>query len=308
MAVFATVVATGAPSWSQISPPLKPSPPAGANPLATPTPPPTVPGYVMTVEVTATAPDLKTAPTAPADAQALAEKLRNPANLKSRLWLTLDMSRQEILSPDFILPEGTLIIHKAGERSYFILDPKAKTYVAMDADALINALEGGVGIVNRQYEAKVEHTAEKKTVAGLQCRQSKIYVSYVSSIPVENDKVLVQQKNLVDVCHTSQLVSSAAMDHFFFKYQRDTTGAVQRAIGADIGFPLEVNTVVTQGATNNPKAKAARPGSLKMVVTEVKQDKALDVALFRIPPAGYRKLDRAPYFAPGAQAAPPSGP
>jgi hypothetical protein len=178
----------------------------------------------------------------------------------------------------------------------------------MDADALMDALEGGVGIVNRQYEAKVEHTADKKTVAGLSCRQSKVLVTYVSQIPVENDTVLVQQKNAVDVCHTSQLVSGAAMDHFFFKYQRDKTGAVQRAIAADIGFPLEVSTVVTQGASSGPKAKVARPGSLKMVVTEVRQDKALDTALFRIPPAGYRKIDRAPYFAPGAQAAPPSGP
>jgi hypothetical protein len=131
-------------------------------------------------------------------------------------------------------------------------------------------------------------------------------VSYVSQIPVDNDKVLVQQKNALDVWHTSSLVSSAAMDHFFFKYQRDQTGVVQRELAREVGFPMEVNIVVTQGASTNPKAQAPKPGSVQMVVTTVKQDKELDIELFRIPPVGYRRLDRAPYFAPGAQANPGS--
>jgi hypothetical protein len=259
------------------------------------------------VEVKATVPDIRPASKAPADAQALTDRLRTPASLISRVYLTADMSRQEILSNDFILPAGTAVVHKAGERLYAILDPKAKTYVTMDADALMAALEGGAGVVNRQYEVKVEHTAEKKTVAGLTCRQSKVTVSYVSAIPVENDQVLVQQKNAIDVCHTPALASAAAMDHFFFKYQRDLTGSVRKALMADVGFPLEVNTVVTQGASSGARAQAAKPGSLHMVVTEVKQEKALDVALFRIPPAGYKRLDRAPYFAPGAQVSPAPG-
>ena len=306
LALLATLAAAGT-AWpqSRISPPIKPSPSPGRAPLSSPTPPPVVAGYVLKVDVKATVPDLKPAGTAPADAKALTEKLKTPSSLSSKLYLTPEVSRQELLSTDFILPAGTVIVHKAGERAYYILDPKAKTYVAMDADALLTALEGGAGIVNRQYDVKIEHTAEKKTIAGVSCRQSKVIVSYVSQIPVENDKVLVQQKNAIDVCHTSTLVSSAAMDHFFFKYQRDQTGVVQRELAREVGFPLEVNIVVTQGASTNPKAQAPKPGSVQMVVTEARQDKEMDIELFRIPPAGYRRLDRVPYFAPGAQTGPP---
>ena len=302
LALLAALTA-GATSWSQISPPLQPNqggktgtpPPSAA-------PPATIAGYVVTMDVKAVMPGLRPSPAAPADAKALTEKLKTPSTLQSRLWLTQDFSRQEILSTDFVLPAGTVVLHKAGERSYFILYPKDKTYVMMDGDALLDALEGGAGVVNRQYEVKVEHTGEKKTIAGLQCRQSNVIVTYVSSIPVENDRVLVQQKNVLDVWHTSSLVSSAATDHFFFKYQRDKTGAVQRILAAEVGFPMEVNLTVTQGT--GKKGQAPQPGSVKTLVSEVKQDKELDASLFRIPPAGYRRLERAPYFAAGAQASP----
>ena len=152
---------------------------------------------------------------------------------------------------------------------YVIADPREHTYVVMDSETLLNALEGGAGIVNTQYEAKVQHTDERKAIAGIPCRKSIVTVTYVSSIPLENDHVLVQQKNDIEVWHTSALVSSAATDHFFFKFQRDRTGLVQKAVSAEIGFPMEVDLVVTQGSGR--KAPAPAPGSLHMVVTDVKR-------------------------------------
>jgi hypothetical protein len=168
----------------------------------------------------------------------------------------------------------------------------------MDAEALLDVLEGGAGVVNSQYEAKVQHTDERKVIAGVPCRKSIVTVSYISSIPLENDHVAVQQRNDIEVWHTSTLVSSAATDHFFFKFQRDRTGQVQKAISSEIGFPMEVNVVVTQGSGR--KSGQMAPGSLHMVVTEVRKDSRLDSELFRIPPAGYRRVDKSPYFTAGA--------
>jgi hypothetical protein len=37
-----------------------------------------------------------------------------------------------------------------------------------------------------------------------------------------------------------------------------------------------------------------------MVVTEVRKDSRLDSEMFRIPPAGYRRIDKSPYFTAGA--------
>src|SRR5688500_9412695 len=142
---------------------------------------------------------------------------KNISSLESRVHLSHDLSRLEILSPDFVLPTGTIVMHKAGEKAYLIADPKAKTYHVMDSAGLLSALEGGAGIVNSAYDAKVTHTDEKKQIAGLNTRKSIVTVSYASTIPLENDRVLVQQKNDIEIWHTSALVSSAAMDHFFFK-------------------------------------------------------------------------------------------
>jgi hypothetical protein len=250
------------------------------------------------MEIKALAPAMKAPPKASGEAQALMEKLRQQSQLTSKVFLAQDLSRQEIVSTDFVLPAGTLVMHKAGDRWYVIADPKEKTYLVMDAEELLNALEGGAGIVNSQYDAKVAHTAERKLIAGLPCRKSVVTVTYVSSIPFENDRVLVQQKNDIEVWHTSQLVSSAAMDHFFFKFQRDKTGTVQKVLGREVGFPMEVKLVVTQGT--GKKGAEVQPGSLHFVVTDVKIERKLESEMFRIPPAGYRRIEKNPYFKTGA--------
>jgi hypothetical protein len=276
---------------------MQASPQATARPLAQATKPQPVQAYSLAVEIEATAPSLKTPAKAAPEAEAVVGKLKTATKLQSRFLLTVDTSRQEILSADFALPAGTLVYHKAGDKPYVIADPKTKTYSVLDSATLLNALEGGAGIENSQYEVKVQHSSEKKTIAGYECRKSVVTVTYVSSIPLENDRVLVQQKSDVVVWHTSQLVSSAAMDHLFFKFQRDKTGAVQKALATELGFPMEVSFTVTQGS--GPKAATPQPGSFHMVVTEVKGEK-LDPATFAMPPAGYQKTDRNPFAAPPA--------
>lgn len=270
--------------------------------IAQSTPPPTVPGYVLTVETRAVAPGVKSPEPAAPEARALMEKLRGPASLTSRIFLGQDLSRQEVVSTDFVLPAGSVVLHKAGDKFYVIADPQAKTYLVMDSEQLLNALEGGAGIVNSQYEAKVQHTDEKKLVAGALCRKSIVTVTYVSSIPFENDRMLVQQKNEIEVWHTPEIVSPAALDHFFFKFQRDRTGAVQKLLASELGFPMEVRLVATQGTG---RKGAAAGGSLRVEVTEVRKERALDSELFRIPPAGYRRVEKSPYFKDGAAASTP---
>lgn len=280
---------------------------ASASPHASaaPSAPPTIEGYVATVEIKATAPEMKAPAGAAPEAQAVVGSIRSSSSLVSKVYLAQDLSRQEIVSTDFVLPAGTIVMHKAGDRYYVIADPKAKTYAVMDSDALLNAFEGGAGILNSQYEATVEHTDEKKTMAGFPARKSILTVKYVSSIPLENDRILVQQKNDVEIWHTSALASAAAMEHFFFKYQRDKTGAVRKAVATEIGFPLDVKVVVTQGS--GKKGTTPQPGSLDLTVTEIRKDPKLDSELFRIPPANYRRIDRLPFFAPGMQAKPSGG-
>jgi hypothetical protein len=165
----------------------------------------------------------------------------------------------------------------------------------MDSATLLNALAGGAGIEDSAYQVKVEHVAEKKTIAGMECRKSIVTLTYVSSIPLENDRVLVQEKNDIVVWHTSALVSSAAMDHLFFKFQRDKTGAVQKALASELGFPMEVTLTVTS-IGKGPKGAAVQPGSFHMLVTEAKSEK-MDPAVFTLPPIGYKKVDRNPFVA-----------
>ena len=264
-------------------------------------PPPEVPGYIVTVQIEAIARELKpTGVTAP-EAQVMLGTLKAPTSVTSTFYLAQDLSRQEILSTDFVLPAGTVLLHRAGDKAYVVADPPTKTYAVMDAEPLLAALEGGAGIENSAYTAKVLHTDERKMIAGLEARKSLVTVSYVTSMPLENDKILVQQKNDIEIWHTSGLASPAAMDHFFFKFQRDKTGEVRRAVAQEIGFPLEVKLVITQAGTG-PKAGTIQPGSLHATVTELKKEAKLSSALFRIPPAGYRRVDRLPFF--GAPAAP----
>lgn len=255
-------------------------------------PPKPVQAYSVTMEIEATAPQMKASAQAAPEAQAVMGMLKGVTKLTSRFLLTLDTSRQEILSTDFPLPAGSLIFHKAGEQLYAIADPRTKTYAVMNSAKLLNALEGGAGIENNQYQVKVQHTPEKKTIAGFACRKSVATVTYVSSIPLENDRVLVQQKNDIVIWHTSQLVSTAGMDHLFFKFQRDKTGECRRVLAAEIGFPLEVSFTVTGPAG----ARAATPqaGSFHMLVTEAKTVK-VDPDTFHIPPVGYTKVDRNPF-------------
>ena len=281
-----------------------PAPTASPRPgLTVPEIPADVPGYIATVTIQAIARDLRpTGATAP-EAQAVLGKLKAPTSLVSRMYLAQDLSRQEIVSTDFVLPAGTVILHRAGDKAYVVADPSTKTYAVMDAEALLSALEGGAGIVDSQYTAKVLHTDEKRVIAGLNARKSIVTVNYVTSMPLENDRILVQQKNDIEVWHTSGLSSAAAMDHFFFKFQRDKTGEVKKAMAQEIGFPLDVKMVVTQDG-KGPKAGTAQPGSVHATVTELKKDAKLDAALLRIPPAGYRRVDRLPFFGaprPGAR-------
>jgi hypothetical protein len=259
--------------------------------------PRTIQAYVLKLEIKALAPELKTPDKAPGEAEALMSRLRQQSQLTSRVLLSQDLSRQEIVSTDFILPAGTLVMHKAGDKYYAIADPKTQTFLAMDSEGLLTALEGGAGIANSKYEAKVQHTAERKTIAGYVCRKSIVKVTYVSSVPLENSSVLVQQQNDIEVWHTPDLVSAAAMEHFFFKFQRDKTGTVQKVLATELGFPMEVNFVVTQGA-GTKKGPAVQPGSFHVAVSDVKVEK-VDAELFTIPPAGYKRIDKSPYFRDG---------
>lgn len=273
--------------------------PPSTLPKPSPTPPPPVliEGYLATVEIKASAPSLKSPQDAAPEAQALIGRLKDKATLTTRIYMARDISRQEIVSTDFLLPAGTIILHKAGDRYYAIADPKAKSYLVMDAEQLLSALEGGAGILNSKYDARVttsQDEKDKKTIAGMSCRKSILTVTYVSSIPYENERVLVQQKNAIEIWHTSGLVSSAVMDHFFFKFQRDKTGTVQRAVSESIGFPMEMHMTVTQGT--GQKQGSADPGAIDMLVTEVKKEPKLDAALFAIPPVGFTRTDKAPWF------------
>jgi hypothetical protein len=286
------LIACAVPATAQIATPR----PSGL--LPSPKAPATVEGYVVTVDIKALAPEIKASKKSAPEAQALVADVKGLSHLVSRFSLSKDFSHQEVLSTDFLLPQGTRILHKAGDRFYVIADPKQKTYVVMDSWELLTALEGGIGIVNSGYDAKVAHTQEWKDVAGLRCRKSILTVAYASSIPFENERVMVQQKNDIEVWHSGDVVSSVAMDHLFFKFQQDKVGTVRRVIEQDLGFPAEVRFVVTQATA---KTGAPQAGSFHSVVTEFRKEPKLEGALFQIPPEGYRKLERNPYFAAGVK-------
>jgi len=254
---------------------------------------PTTDGYLVTLEVRALATGLKP-PKGAVEAQALASSLQADSPFVGRFQLAHDISRMEVVSTDFVLPAGTLVLHKAGDKFYVIADPKTKTYVAMDSEGLLNALEGGAGVVNTQYTAKVTHTAERKSIAGVACKKSIVTVTYASAIPFENDRILVQRKNDIEVWHTPELVSAAAMDHFFFRFQQDKTGTCRKVITEEIGFPMEVNLVVTNEG-DGKNAGAVQPGSLHATVADVKAAKKIPAEIFQIPPVGYTRVQKNPF-------------
>jgi hypothetical protein len=271
----------------------KPPPPGGLGG------PSNVRGHVLTVEFEVLAPDLEAPRSDAAEFEALMQRLKAEAKVSSRFYFSGAISRQEILSTDFILPEGTLVLHEAGKRYYAIADPKAKTFVPMDSESLLNALEGGAGIETSQYDVTVRHTTDKKDIAGFPCRKSVVTVAYVSSIPFENERVFVQGKNDIEVWHTPDIPSSAALDHLFFKFQRDKTQTVEKELRAEVGFPMDMKLVVTQGA-GTKKGPTLQPGSFRMRVTEAREDKALDPELFKIPPKGFKRVDKSPFATPGS--------
>jgi hypothetical protein len=272
-----------------------PEPTAVPTVAFTQTPPPTTEGYVGTLVIDGSVPSVTGRPPSLPEAQALIGRLKDNGQLKTRIYLTRSLSRQEVLSTDFALPVGTVLLHDAGAKFYVIANPKDKTYIVMDASALLGALEGGVGIANSEYEASIQHTGAKKQIAGFACRKSVLQVKYASAIPFENDKIYVQQANDIEVWHTFDLVSSALVDHFFFKFERDKTRTVQKLVATDIGFPMEMTMAVA--TTDKGHTASGAMGSLHMVITELRKEKALDSELFRIPPAGYKRLERNPYFA-----------
>ena len=266
--------------------------------LAQPAKPVYAEGYVITADIEALAPAMKAVGKPSPEAQAMVGALHDVTKLSSRFTLVKDISRQEIVSSDFILPAGTQVFHKSGDRFYVIADPKQKSYVVMDAADLLTALEGGSGVVNTQYQAKVEHTDERRDIAGYPCKKSILTVTYASAIPFENDRILVQQQNQIEIWHTAHMISGAAMDHLFFRFQQDKTGTVRKVVGEEIGFPMEVRFVITQQGAK--KADVVQPGSFHYLVTGVKLDPKLNVADFTIPPADSRKLEKNPYFAAAA--------
>ena len=284
-AVLATV-----PLWAQAPPTTAPATPAKKIPAGLGGGPSVVNAYLVTAEIEFQGGESEAPPSASPEAAALMKRLQGPTRLVSRYHLSGDISRQEILSEDFVLPKGTIVMHKAGDRYYAVIDPKQQTFLPLDAETVLNALEGGAGVENSQYEIKVQHQPGTKMIAGLECRHSIVNVAYVSSIPFENERVFVQQKNDIEVWHTTTIPSASALEHLFFKFQRDKTGEVRRALTAEIAFPMEVTLVATQG-----KRDVKAPGSFRMVVTEALKQ-TLETSFFVIPPAGYRRIDRNPYF------------
>jgi hypothetical protein len=289
----AAAAVAAAAGYAQV-PASSPKPPVGMAGGTLVTPPETA-GYVATFSFEASAPTLKPPATAAAEAKAVLGTLKAPKKVAARAYLTQDLSRLEILSDGFVLPAGAVVLHRAGDKAYVLADPQSKTYAIMDAEPLLDALEGGAGILHTQYSATVQHTDERKTIAGVPARKSLVTVAYVASIPLESSRILVQEKNDVEIWHSSGFSSAAALDHFFFKFQRDRTGEVRRAMAQDIGFPMEVTMVVTPSATAK-KANTMQSGSLHAVVTDLKKEAKLDSAIFRIPPADYRRVDRLPWF------------
>jgi hypothetical protein len=261
-----------------------------------------VAGYVGVLDIEASLPALAADGAAPPEAQSILGRLKDKAQLKTKIYLSREILRQEVLSTDSVLPAGTVILHEAGARFYVVADPKEKTFIVTEADALLNALEGGLGIVNTEYQATIKHTLEKKPCGAFNCRKSVVTVKYASAIPFENDKIYVQQANDVEVWHTPDLVSSALLDQFFFKFDRDRTQTVQKLVKTELAFPMEMTLTIQPPPTAK---KATTPGgTVRMVVSELRADKKLEAELFRLPPAGYKRLDRNPYFKGAVAAAP----
>jgi hypothetical protein len=251
-----------------------------------PTPPPTVAGVVTTFTIGATAPVEKVKS---AEARAL---VGQKAPVELRAMFAQDLTRLEVVSRDFVLPAGTVLLHKAGDRYYVIADPRSKTYVVMDAGVLMEALEGAAGVANSNYGGKVLHTDEKKMIAGLPARRSVLNVRYASSIPFENDRILVQRVAAVEVWHTPELPAGAALEHLFLKFREDGTGAIRKELTREVGFPLEIDFAVrNEGA----KGDAVQPGSFHLEVKQVAQEKKLNSSLFTLPPPGYAEVKKNPF-------------
>jgi hypothetical protein len=282
------------------------------------TAPKKVPGYIVTADVEALLPGPETANLPAGDTKALLASLATGKKVTLRAALAERLSRMEIASDGFLLPAGTILQHQAGSRPYTISDPQAKTFIVMDSGVLLNAIEGTAGIGPSPYDATVVHTGEEAraesiervpsalravVAAGYPCRKSIVTVSYAVAMEFEGKQIHVQRKTELTIWHTSKLVSTAAIDHLFMKFQNDKTGKVRRVLEQEIGFPMMVDVIVRsrQGA----KQDSVQPGSFRMVVTGVKVEKELDPLHFQIPLPGFRQVSRNPYFGAAQKAVAP---
>lgn len=249
------------------------------------------PVHVMTVEVRFDPPAAVAAALTP---EMLA--LRDRPHLVSRVHVSGEFSRQEVVSTDFMLPAGTFVLHRAGTNAYVVGDPATRTFIETDANGLLEAIEGGAGIRPEGYAAQVAHSQETKTIAGKACRKSTVTVTYQTPIPFESGRVMMPHTNEIEVWHTTEIASPSALEPFFLKFRRAEAQSVERVLTKELGFPLEVRLTAIHGRG----AKRTPSGTIRMLVTELKTEANADPDLFRMPPRGYTKSDKPLPLKPGA--------
>jgi hypothetical protein len=228
------------------------------------------------------------------ETKALVDNMRSRPQLSSRVVVFGNVSRQEILSGTFVLPRGAAVLHKVGETTYTVTMPEpAKTYAVLDANTMLQAIEGGLGVDAKGFDVKIEHTAETKLVGGLKCKLSRVQVTWTSMVPFEHDRLPVPQQHDVEVWHTTELPAASAIEHIFLVYRRDATGNVIRRLAAELGFPMDVTLRTTQG--KGAKARTA-PGALRLIVRDVDRDPRPDFTKLELPPPGHTKTESVPFL------------
>ncbi len=204
-------------------------------------------------------------------------------------WASGDAAKIEFEeSGNPTMPTGTYLLTRDGGTTVLLVNPKEKTYMKWDMDAMLGMAGGAMKMMNMKFsEPKVEVLLEAPggLVAGLPTTHYKLRTSYTTEMKFMGMKKSSATVTEEEIWATGELVEKAL--GIWFKKEPPKTGDAQfdafiaKQMGVIKGFPLKRIAVTT---TTDEKGAA----QTTRMVMEVKELQVMPVpaSTFEIP-AGY---------------------
>ncbi len=189
-----------------------------------------------------------------------------------------------------MMGKGTYLISKDGGKTMYLVNPKEKTYMKWDMEAMMGFAGGAMKMMNMKFtDPKVEKVSEEPdgVIAGLPTVHYKFRTSYTMSMAFMMMKKTSKVVKDEDIWVTPKLVEAALGMWLQKTPPKSGNEDLDRLIAAEMGkvqgFPLKRKTVTT---STDEKGKV-ETDTVTMEVTELQMESVPDSA-FAIP-ADYKE-------------------